>query len=156
HALPERVIAVAIASGSGPLDRPGAMHGMSSMDRLICRLSRATPPVARALLAAAASPARRSPERALRSFEKELTPTDHAALARAASAEEAMAFFVEAFRRGAAGAVQDYRLVCGPWGFRLEEIAVPVRLWHGDDDRIVPLHQAEDVAARVPGAELVV
>ena len=44
----------------------------------------------------------------------------------------------EAFTNGAAGAITEIRLLCEPWGFDLGDVRVPVRLWHGEDDRVVP------------------
>jgi len=40
------------------------------------------------------------------------------------------------------------------WGFKVTEIEVPVRFWHGDADHIVPLHHAEGLARLVPDSEL--
>ena len=34
----------------------------------------------------------------------------------------------------------------------VEEIAVPVRIWHGREDRTVPVTHGEWLAAHVPGA----
>ncbi len=38
------------------------------------------------------------------------------------------------------------------WGFRPEDLRVPVTAWHGVEDRVCPLGQAERLAARIPGA----
>jgi pimeloyl-ACP methyl ester carboxylesterase len=46
-------------------------------------------------------------------------------------------------------------LATRPWGFRLEEIAVPVHLWHGQDDRNAPADLARGVAAAIPGCHAV-
>jgi len=40
-----------------------------------------------------------------------------------------------------------------PWGFNLEDIAIPVQVWHGRHDQFVPFQHGEWLAAHVPGAE---
>ncbi|EUA35685.1 alpha/beta hydrolase fold family protein [Mycobacterium xenopi 3993] len=40
------------------------------------------------------------------------------------------------------------------WGFRLEQVKVPVRWWHGDHDHIVPFAHGQHVVSRLPDAEL--
>jgi pimeloyl-ACP methyl ester carboxylesterase len=52
--------------------------------------------------------------------------------------------------------VDDARLFGRDWGFRLAEVKVPVRWWHGDADPFVPLDAARAAAAQLPDAELVV
>jgi pimeloyl-ACP methyl ester carboxylesterase len=41
-----------------------------------------------------------------------------------------------------------------PWGFALGDIQVPVHLFYGDADVIVPVHHGEHLAARIPNATL--
>jgi pimeloyl-ACP methyl ester carboxylesterase len=52
--------------------------------------------------------------------------------------------------------VNDIVLIGRPWGFRLADIDVPVRWWHGDSDTFVPLEQARATAARLRDVEFVV
>jgi pimeloyl-ACP methyl ester carboxylesterase len=40
-----------------------------------------------------------------------------------------------------------------PWGFELESIHVPVKVWHGREDRFVPFQHGQWLAEHVPGAE---
>jgi len=50
--------------------------------------------------------------------------------------------------------LQDIVLFGREWGFRLDEIEVPVHWWHGDDDSIVPLADGQHAAKRIPTATL--
>lgn len=40
-----------------------------------------------------------------------------------------------------------------PWGFELDSIRIPVKVWHGRHDRFVPLQHGQWLAEHVPGAE---
>jgi pimeloyl-ACP methyl ester carboxylesterase len=51
--------------------------------------------------------------------------------------------------------VDDARLFGRDWGFRLADVAAPVRWWHGDADHIVPLQDAQAAVDLLPEAELV-
>jgi pimeloyl-ACP methyl ester carboxylesterase len=51
-------------------------------------------------------------------------------------------------------AAQDFRLFARDWGFRLEDITVPVQVWQGNADVNVPVAHAERLAAAIPGAIL--
>ena len=39
------------------------------------------------------------------------------------------------------------------WGFDLRDIRVPVKIWHGRQDRFVPVQHGQWLAASIPGAE---
>ena len=47
----------------------------------------------------------------------------------------------------------DAQIYAQPWGFALEEVDVPVRLWHGKEDRAFSFRVAEEVAKRLPNCE---
>ena len=59
-----------------------------------------------------------------------------------------------ALRQGAAGPTQDLHLIVRPWGFDLTAVAVPVRIWHGDQDPEIPLHHGRYLADAVPDGQL--
>jgi pimeloyl-ACP methyl ester carboxylesterase len=44
----------------------------------------------------------------------------------------------------------DAEIYARPWGFSLEDIRVPVRLWHGTQDRAFSVGLAEELAKRFP------
>ncbi|WP_066904774.1 alpha/beta fold hydrolase [Millisia brevis] len=54
----------------------------------------------------------------------------------------------------AAGPAREAILQQRPWGFAVEDVTVPVQLWHTRLDTDVPFATAEIVAARIPGAIL--
>jgi pimeloyl-ACP methyl ester carboxylesterase len=62
---------------------------------------------------------------------------------------------VYAMRGGFQAAADDLRLFGRDWGFRLGDVTMPVRWWHGDADPIVPLDAAEAAVARLPDARLI-
>lgn len=156
HAIADRLTAAGILCGMGLADIPGGLEGVAATDRRMMMLARRAPWLARVIFAAVVAFARRRPDLALKSFEGEVSPTDKVALARLGPPREAIRFFVESFRRGARGPVHDYRIAAGSWGFRLEEITIPVGLWHGGDDPVVPLRQAKEIVARIPRSQLTV
>jgi pimeloyl-ACP methyl ester carboxylesterase len=73
----------------------------------------------------------------------------------AVSTEEVMedlaANYLEALRLGADGWIDDDLAGVKPWGFNVAEVAVPTILWHGTEDRMVPVAHGEWLAERIPG-----
>ena len=57
-------------------------------------------------------------------------------------------------RKQLAAPFADVVVFARDWGFRLDEVKVPVRWWHGDRDHIVPYAHGEHVVAMLPDAEL--
>ena len=57
-------------------------------------------------------------------------------------------------RKQLAAPLADVAVFAKDWGFRLDEVKVPVRWWHGDKDHIVPYAHGEHVVSRLPDAEL--
>jgi pimeloyl-ACP methyl ester carboxylesterase len=81
----------------------------------------------------------------------DLPPSDAAT---AAPRGGMIASIVESFRQGVAGYAHDVWLQGKAWSFDLASITVPVRVYHGDVDAVVPLAHGEHTASVVPGATL--
>lgn len=60
----------------------------------------------------------------------------------------------EAIDETVEGWVEDDLAFLGPWGFDLENISVPVALWHGEQDLFVPISHGRWLAEHVPGVEV--
>ncbi|HEX5712960.1 MAG TPA: alpha/beta fold hydrolase [Solirubrobacterales bacterium] len=56
-------------------------------------------------------------------------------------------------RSGVEGWIDDDFALYGNWGFSLDSIRVPVSVWQGGQDRIIPVAHTRWLADRVPGAE---
>ena len=59
----------------------------------------------------------------------------------------------EAFRQGARGAIHELRVYSQPWGFRLEDITVPVHLWQGGVDKNVSPAMGRYQARAIPNCK---
>jgi pimeloyl-ACP methyl ester carboxylesterase len=83
-----------------------------------------------------------TPEQFAEAFESVLSPADAEALT-----GDLARWFAE---------TQQVALSAAPltsWGFDLGDIRVPVKIWHGRQDRIVPVQHGQWLAAGIPGAE---
>jgi pimeloyl-ACP methyl ester carboxylesterase len=156
-AIPDRLSGAAVLSGCGPLDTAAARCSVSSLDRTMLTLSTRTPLVARLIMNQVVLVVRHAPRLALKGLEQDLSDSDCETFRRLnPDARWAMDFFLEAFRSGTAGVIDDYRVLATPWDFAPEDIDIRVNFWHGDQDRMASLQEAQAVVARMPDARLVV
>ena len=82
--------------------------------------------------------------------EARLSKSDQLTLTRPELRQGLIASAQEAFRSGVRAPAWDGFLYAQPWGFRLEEIRVPVHVWHGEHDVIVPPAMGRHLAASIP------
>lgn len=80
-----------------------------------------------------------------------LSPVDQAALT-SELGEDLAANFREAARTGVDGWLDDDLAFLKSWGFSLQDIAVPVLLWQGSADLMVPFDHGTWLAAQIPTA----
>ena len=148
--IPERLSAVGIVGGLGPVDTEGAMQGMSALSRFYLLLFRRAPGAGRMLFALAAQIARRYPDRLFSLFTANVSAPDREALARPEIRNLFLASLNEAVRRGSRGGARELYLYTRSWGFDLACIRVTVDLWHGRLDATVPAVMGEHLARTIP------
>ena len=147
--IPDRLIAAAIVSGLGPIDWEGAMEGMPRDRRVGVRLGKRAPWLVRPLLWLTLNPHRDS-ERFYERMVAQSSEVDRATLARPEIRAMLIENWAEANRRGVRGYAWETVIFSRPWGFRLEDIAMEVRLWHGEDDASMPIALGHYLARTIP------
>lgn len=153
--LPDWVVAAGVLGGVAPTRGPDAISGG------LMRLGSAVAP----LLQVGGTPLRLGASLLIRAARPVASPAldlygllspraDRHLLAR----PEFKAMFLDDLLNGSrkqlAAPFADVIAFARDWGFRLDEVKVPVRWWHGDHDHIVPFSHGEHVVSRLPDAKL--
>ncbi|HUY73007.1 MAG TPA: alpha/beta hydrolase [Candidatus Dormibacteraeota bacterium] len=153
-AIPERIIEVAVTGCPAPMQRPGAMSGMRLATRVGVWLGASAPWVLGLGATAVAKVVKRYPRFVVAQANRDKPPADLRWLSMPSVMGGAAESLQEALRFGASGYVRDICALARPWGFPLDHIRVPVRLWHGDLDTVIPLRHGEYLASVIPGSVL--
>jgi pimeloyl-ACP methyl ester carboxylesterase len=152
YKLPTRVRAIAIVSGAVPFADLSDHGGLLPLYRWMMWFYRNQPRLLRKLFQLA-RPIVSWPTslRMARKFMRMLPEPDAEALKDSAAFDICFESQRRAWRgSGADGVMADAEIYGRPWGFRLEGVAVPVRLWHGKKDRAFSFRVAEETAKRLP------
>lgn len=150
-ALPDRVTAAAILSGAGPADSALSLRGMRPLNRTGYTFGRYVPwPLWRLAIWFFYHKGRDDPSAVFERGKRLRPPADQDLWYRSEVREVCLASGAEAFRRGTRGHAWETRLLMRPWGFRLEDVRLPVYLWHGTDDHETPVGMARQAARRLP------
>jgi pimeloyl-ACP methyl ester carboxylesterase len=153
--LPDRVVATACLAGVAPYPAEGLdwLEGMGqdNLDEFAATLE-GREPLEHYLRHQADAMLATEPEGLADTLRSLLSPPDAAILT-----GEVAEFLHEETRVGIRerldGWIDDDLVFLAPWGFELEDIRTPVQLWHGAQDRFVPLAHGEWLAERIPGVE---
>jgi pimeloyl-ACP methyl ester carboxylesterase len=150
RALPDRAAATAAVSSLSPLCPPHAGRWMPVHLRLGLRALVRRPELAARGGTRAMRFVERRPRALARVARVGATPADRELLAAAEGGTAAIESFLAAAAGGVRGMIDDYLTVCSSWGFGLGEVGGEVHLWHGEQDRFVPVAHARAVAAALP------
>lgn len=153
--MPERVEKIAVASGAPHIAELQDRSGLLSLYTRMLALRESRPGLLRTLFHIARPFASmKVPIRIRPLLLKVLQPCDANVLRDSRSFESCFESARQAWRSSAAGVMADAEIYAEPWGFSLEEVNVPVELWHGKKDRTFSFRLAEEIAARLPKCEL--
>lgn len=152
--LPRRVVAAATIAGVAPYDADGLVWtaGMGEINQVEYPLAASDPdahlewmrPVADGLAVV-------TPEAIVDELRSLISAVDEASLT-GELGDVLAASFRSAFRAGLWGWRDDDLAFVAPWGFDLGSVSVPVSIWQGRQDLMVPFAHGEWLAAHVPTA----
>jgi len=152
--LPGRVAAVLVVAGVAPFDAPGLefLDGMGEQNVEEFGLALAGEDQVREYCAAMAPELRQATADDIVQQLRTLLPPVDVAVLTDEFGEDMAAQFAEALSRGVDGWVDDDLAFVRPWGFDLDELGVPVHIWQGSADLMVPIAHGRWLAANVPTA----
>ena len=111
------------------------------------------PPLARLAIDLAARLVRRNPERYLSHMLASAPPADRVVLADPGYRTLFVDSMAAALHQGGRGAAWELCLLARPWDFRLKEVRMPIRIWQGLADNIVPPAVAQHLVAMLPQSD---
>jgi pimeloyl-ACP methyl ester carboxylesterase len=154
YALPDRVRVAAVLSSAGPVDAPGATEGMTLLNKFGFTFGQYIPwPMWRALTWFFFRAQAGDPAAIVDNDKGKRAPADDAVFNLPGVREICMQSDVEAYRQGLLGYAWEVRLITRPWGFPLEEIKVPIHLWHGTADDVTSIRMGQYMAKHIPNCK---
>jgi pimeloyl-ACP methyl ester carboxylesterase len=155
-AMPQRVRAIAVVAGAPPIAELSNAEGLLPLYRWMLALHRTRPQFLRRMFHVARPVLSVRPPVRFRPLLLKLLmlrPCDAESLRDAAAFEAIFESQRRAWRTSAEGVMADAQIYAQPWGFSIEEVRVPVRLWHGKQDRAFSPRLVEEIAERLPNCE---
>src|SRR5439155_23006988 len=155
-AMPGPVRAIAIVSGATPIAESLSAEGLLPLYCWMLALYRTRPQLLRRLFYLARPILSLRPPPRLRPLLLKmlmLRPCDEESLRDSAAFEAVFESQRRAWHGSAEGLMADAQIYAQPWGFRIEEVQVPVRLWPGNEDRAFSGRLAKGIAERLPNSK---
>jgi len=155
HQMPARVAAVAVLGGVAPaVGDDAAPGGITPLVRTVSPALRLARRPLGAVLPRVVTALEPVAEQAMDLFASFMPPGDQLVFEDPGVRRMFIEDLVLASRRHMQAFLLDALLFGRPWGFALGDIHVPVHLWYGDADVIVPAAHGEHIARCIPGAVL--
>lgn len=148
--IPSRLRSVGVISGLGPVAGPDACAELDRVHRILFGVWRRSPWLTRRVTALARRGWGHAPERIFDRIVSFAPRADQAIMTRPDVRAVLVAGLRDGFRADGRGVAQELVLFGRPWGFRLGEAKAPVRLWHGENDHLVPVVMGRRMAALIP------
>ena len=153
--MPQRVRSLTLVSPLSPLRGLSDLHGMLPVAKLLAGISLRLPAAAPSLLKLLVGRVRREPAVYFENILPHLPPADAAVMSQPRVRARYLTAVAESIAHGDDGVLKDLRLQTCRWEHLLPVPSrLPVVLWHGEQDRHVPILHSERLLALLPQATL--
>jgi pimeloyl-ACP methyl ester carboxylesterase len=132
-----------------------SLAGLPMLTRCFFALAKTFPLLYRVVLKLSLPFYQGDPAKVLAAFKKQLPAADYAVLKAQNRIGASCKSTIEAMSQGAKGSACDFQLYLRPWDFRIEEIQIPLKFFHGEQDKTVPIALAKRSIDRLPTAKLI-
>ena len=149
--LASRVTRCAVIAGCLPLDDASTFRELNRIDRTLASLSRRAPVLVRGYFRLTGLLSAIAPTLVTRIATHGLPEAEGDAVR---ARGRWLSDILGEGARQPGGGVDEYLAMCAPWGFAPEEVRVPVGVFQGGMDVLVPPAWGESLADRIPGATL--
>ncbi|MCU0643528.1 MAG: alpha/beta hydrolase [bacterium] len=153
YKMQERVTHVSLVSALAPLHEGELFDLIDPKMKRLFSFAKRMPELMKGVLNVAFLFLKNKFDRAFEALVADLPESDKNLLHQPLIAEMFKRDVAEAFRQGSKGVVSDMKILSEPWGFSLEEIKLPVHIWHGTADTIVPVQLANFMIERLPNVQ---
>lgn len=154
RAIPGYLNKVTVACGLGPIDAPNATSGMMLSNRVLFRYGKFFPPVLHLSTFLMVRQLSSKPAKGLKKFVEGLPEADRLVLSKTDAQDFVAASAVEGVRQGSGPLLEEIGIYSRSWGFKLEDLNVPVSLFQGEVDIDVPASMARHQASLIPDCEI--
>lgn len=141
--FPEIITHLSVISGIGPLAEPAVFSLLKPKARRLFRLANNHPKILAPLLSAGFKIFQNRILDAFAWLTGDLPSSDTELLKHSEVEKMFQEDVRQAFHSGSQGVLTEIQVLMQPWGFEPGAIGIPVHVWHGTDDTIVPLTMAE-------------
>ena len=153
RAIPGYLNRVTVACGIGPMDAPNSTSGMMLSNRIMFRYGRFFPPLVRLSVYLLVRQLSSKPVKGFDKFVKGLPEVDRLILSNSTGKETVLESAMEGVRQGSGPLLDEISIYSRSWGFKLEDISIPVSFFQGELDIDVPASMARYQASLIPSSE---
>ena len=154
RAIPRYLNRVTVACGIGPMDAPNSTSGMMLSNRIMFSYGRFFPPLVRLSVHLLVRQLSSKPVEGFEKFVKVLPEADRIILSNLTAKEKVLESAIEGVRQGSGPLLDEISIYSRSWGFKLEDISIPVSFFQGELDIDVPASMARYQTELIPDCEL--